>query len=62
MTRRAESEAAAHALGVASLRDVTAALWEQRATVLSPLLLRRARHVVTENERTSARRRGLARG
>lgn len=50
--RRAESEAAAHALGAASLRDVTPALLEERATLLSPLLLRRARHVVTENERT----------
>ena len=50
--RRAESEAAARALGVPSLRDVTSALWEERATLLSPLLLRRARHVVTENERT----------
>jgi galactokinase len=50
--RRAESEAAAHALGAATLRDVTPAILTQRGGALSPLLLRRARHVVYENDRT----------
>jgi len=49
--RRAECRAAAHALGVASLRD---AQLEQLDTALSdqPVLNRRARHVITENRRT----------
>lgn len=46
--RRGECEAAARMLGVAFLRDVER---EQDLDVLPPLLLRRARHVVTENAR-----------
>jgi galactokinase len=48
--RRAECEAAARLLGVASLRDVT---WEEhdRIAALPSPLDRRARHVVTENRR-----------
>lgn len=46
--RRSECEAAARMLGVASLRDVQR---EGELAVLPPLLLRRARHVFTENAR-----------
>jgi galactokinase len=48
-TRRAECARAAEALGVPALRDVTLAALA-RAT-LDPLLLRRARHVISENQR-----------
>jgi galactokinase len=48
--RRAECERAALGLGVGSLRDVTPAQLGA-AVGLEPLLERRARHVVTENER-----------
>lgn len=49
-TRRRESEAAARALGVERLRDVSL---DRMAEIeaLTPLLARRARHVVTENGR-----------
>jgi len=46
--RRAECAAAAHELGIASLRDADAAAI---ATLGDPVLRRRARHVVTENQR-----------
>ena len=49
-TRRAECEEAARVLGVRQLRDATAAAVGR----LSGKLLRRARHVVTENERVLA--------
>jgi len=49
--RRAECEAAARALGVAALRDATPAMLAAAAATLDPTLLRRARHVVTENAR-----------
>jgi galactokinase len=51
--RRAQCEAVARLLGVPALRDTTvAALEEARvARALDPLLYRRARHVVTENDR-----------
>jgi galactokinase len=56
--RRAECEAAAAALGVSSLRDITdpTALEE-----LPPILRRRARHVVTENKRVLEARTAAAR-
>jgi galactokinase len=50
--RRGECEAAALALGVASLRDATVASVDEGRERLGPLLYRRARHVVTENART----------
>jgi galactokinase len=49
-TRRAESAQAAAKLGIASLRDATAAAVEER---LHGVHRRRARHVVTENGRVS---------
>ncbi len=52
--RRAECESAARELGVTSLRDATPAMVEAAKTRLGLVLHRRARHVVTENERTLA--------
>ena len=54
--RRAECEAAVralarHAPGLESLRDVTTAMLERHSAGLDPVALRRATHVVTENER-----------
>ncbi|MFM9058561.1 MAG: galactokinase [Planctomycetaceae bacterium] len=49
--RRAECEAASRALGVASLRDVSAELWHDRGCDLPDPLRRRAAHVVSENAR-----------
>jgi galactokinase len=50
--RRAECESAAQLLGVGSLRDVSSAYWGDIQHTLPPLERRRARHVVTENQRT----------
>jgi galactokinase len=52
--RRAQCEAAAKLFGVKALRDVTSAQLAARAAELDPVTLRRARHVVTEDERTLA--------
>jgi galactokinase len=52
--RRRECEEAAAALGVRSLRDVSPADLRSRSTVSASPVLRRARHVVTENGRTLA--------
>jgi len=52
--RRQQCEAACRYLQVQSLRDVTVATLESQAAVMDSLLYRRARHVVTENERTLA--------
>ncbi len=50
--RREQCEAAARHFGVSALRDVDGATFEERARELDPLIRRRARHVITENERT----------
>ncbi len=50
--RREQCEAAARILGVPALRDVTSDRLRERRAGLDELTLRRARHVVTENERT----------
>jgi galactokinase len=52
--RRAQCEAAARLFGVKALRDVTSPQLAARAAELDPTTLRRARHVVTEDERTLA--------
>ncbi len=49
--RRAECEQAALALGVGSLRDADIELLERHKNDLSPVAYRRARHVISENER-----------
>jgi galactokinase len=50
--RRAQCEAAAAHFGVRALRDVSLADFEARAHELEETVRRRARHVVTENDRT----------
>ena len=50
--RRAQCEEAASFFGVKALRDVSLEQLEARAGELSELTLRRARHVIGENERT----------
>lgn len=52
--RRAQCEEAARILGAKALRDVSAAELEAAAHLLDPTTRKRARHVVTENERTLA--------
>jgi galactokinase len=62
--RRAQCEAAARLFGVRALRDVSVAQFEAQAGALEPVTRRRARHVMTENERVleavEAMRRGDA--
>ena len=50
-SRRAACEEAARVLGVPALRDVDAAGLEAGADLMDEVTLRRARHVVTENQR-----------
>ncbi|MFW6330771.1 MAG: galactokinase [Gemmatimonadota bacterium] len=52
--RRRRCEAAADHFGIPALRDVTAEMLEARAGELDHTTARRARHVVTENDRTIA--------
>jgi len=51
--RRKQCEESARLLGVHALRDVTVEQLEAQRKKLDPLLYRRARHVVSENERTT---------
>lgn len=51
--RRAQCEAAAKALNVSALRDATLADLEAAGSKLDPLIFRRARHVIGENDRTT---------
>jgi galactokinase len=49
--RRAQCEAAAQALGVAALRDLSPEAFAQRRATLPALIAQRAEHVVHENQR-----------
>jgi galactokinase len=60
--RRRECEQAARVLGVAALRDVDAADVARHAERLGHPLVGRARHVVTENDRTRRAAEALGRG
>lgn len=60
--RRSQCEAAAHAFGVAALRDVSVARFASECERLDDLTRRRARHVVTENERTLQAAEAMRRG
>lgn len=51
-SRRQQCEAAAKALGVKALRDVTLDELKQIESKLDPIVFKRARHIITENERT----------
>ncbi|MFK7913147.1 MAG: galactokinase [Pseudomonadales bacterium] len=50
--RREQCETAAAHFGVAALRDVTLAQLQSAQAELPPLVYQRARHVITENQRT----------
>lgn len=50
-TRREECAAAARALGVASLREVSPTRLEEARATLDPILFKRAAHIVGENDR-----------
>jgi len=60
--RRASCERAARELGVTSLRDIGVDDLDRIARVLDEETFRRARHVVTENERVAATVRALGEG
>ncbi|WP_105901741.1 galactokinase [Vibrio gangliei] len=51
-TRRQQCEAAAEFFGVKALRDVTIETFNQRQSELDEVVAKRARHVITENDRT----------
>lgn len=61
-TRREQCEAAAKHFGVSALRDITLAQLDAAKGDLDDLTYRRARHVVTENDRTEAAAEVLAVG
>ncbi len=61
-TRREQCEAAARHFGLPALRDLDLATLEARGAELDPVVLRRARHVVTENARVQAAAGALAAG
>ncbi|MCL4255697.1 MAG: galactokinase, partial [Anaerolineae bacterium] len=50
--RRQQCETAAKLLGVPALRDVSSAMLKANAKKLDPVILKRATHIVSENERT----------
>lgn len=52
--RRAQCEGAAAYFGVKALRDVSLETFTGKAAGLDPITRRRARHIITENERTLA--------
>lgn len=53
-TRRQQCEEAARLLGVKALRDISLGDFRIRQARLNALLIKRARHVITENARTEA--------
>ncbi|WP_292044219.1 galactokinase [Massilia sp. UBA6681] len=61
-TRREQCEQAARHFGLPALRDLDLATLEARAAELDPVVLRRARHVVTEIARVAAAAQALAAG
>lgn len=60
--RRGQCEAAARKFGVSALRDVSVAQFEMECGRLDEITRRRARHVVTENERTLQAAEAMRRG
>ncbi|MDE2300088.1 MAG: galactokinase, partial [Burkholderiales bacterium] len=59
--RRQQCEAAARHYGVKALRDLDLAALDARSAGLDPVVLKRARHIVTENQRTLDAAQALAR-
>lgn len=60
--RRRQCQAAAKALGVPALRDADEALLASHRAAMDATVYRRARHIVTENDRTLLAARALAAG
>lgn len=60
--RRAQCEAAAEALRVRSLREVNLEQLQHARRRMDPVVFRRARHVITENERTLQAARAIQAG
>jgi len=60
--RRAQCEAAARFFGASALRDVTLEMFEAAGDGLDEVTRRRARHVITENERTLRAAEAMRRG
>ena len=60
--RRSECETAARHFGVDVLRDVSWQIFKDRAHELSPNIRHRARHVISENDRTVSAAKALAAG
>lgn len=60
--RRAQCEAASRAFGVKVLRDVSVERFNRECGVLDPLAQKRARHVITENDRTERAADAMAAG
>jgi len=58
--RRRQCELAARQLGLVALRDMDPQQFQSRQSQLDAVVARRARHVITENERTQAAARALA--
>ncbi|HGN1707626.1 TPA: galactokinase [Providencia rettgeri] len=58
-TRRQQCEAAAQRFGVKALRDVSYDEFLQKQHLLAPLVAKRAKHVISENERTLAAAKAL---
>jgi len=61
-TRRLQCEEAASVFGVKALRDVSIEQFERRINELDPVVAKRARHVITENDRTVRAADALRRG
>lgn len=61
-TRRLQCEAAATALGVKALRDATLTDLAKLRGKVDPVVIARARHVISENDRTQAAAKALAVG
>jgi galactokinase len=60
--RRLQCEAAAAHFGVPALRDATPEMLDTLSAGIDPVVLRRARHIVTENQRTLDACEALSRG
>jgi galactokinase len=60
--RRAQCEEGARLLGLSALRDLDVSAFEARAEELPPLVRKRCRHIVQENERTLRAAEALERG
>ncbi|USD67989.1 galactokinase [Vibrio sp. SCSIO 43136] len=61
-TRREQCEKAAQVFGVKALRDVSIETFEARQAELDEVVAKRARHVITENDRTEAAAVALSNG